>query len=91
MSMTAKVFMSGRSQALRWPASLRLQAKEVRIEPLGDGFLIRPVEEPSSHLGSWIKNYYEQHPPAPEDFLVERSDPPQERPWSDNLYSTSTE
>ena len=32
MSVTAKLFMSGRSQAIRLPAKLRLDAKEVRIE-----------------------------------------------------------
>mgnify|MGYP006207002979 CR=1 FL=1 len=32
MPVTAKVFMSGRSQALRLPAKLRVDAKEVLVE-----------------------------------------------------------
>lgn len=36
MSTTARIFMSGRSQALRLPAKLRLQAKAVRIEQIGN-------------------------------------------------------
>ena len=36
MTTTAKLFMSGRSQAIRLPAKLRLQAQEVRIEQIGD-------------------------------------------------------
>lgn len=36
MSTTAKLFMSGRSQAIRLPAKFRLQAQEVRIEQVGD-------------------------------------------------------
>jgi len=42
MSTTAKVFMSGRSQAIRLPAKLRLQTKEVQIEQIGDALWLKP-------------------------------------------------
>jgi len=82
MTTTAKIFMSGRSQALRWPASLRLQAQEVTIEPMGDGYWIRPVDSPASSMAQWLKAYYANHPALPDAFLTHRLDsPPQERDW----------
>lgn len=82
MSTTAKIFMSGRSQALRWPASLRLHAQEVTIEPMGDGYWIRPVDSPASSMAQWLRQYYTQHPALPHTFLVERNDAlPQDRDW----------
>ena len=90
MSTTAKIFMSGRSQALRWPASLRLQAEEVTIEPMGDGYWIRPVDSPASSMAQWLRQYYAQHPALPDTFLANRIDPPpQERDWGPGLGSKS--
>ena len=40
MSITAKLFMSGRSQAIRLPDKLRIAAKEVQIEQIGTGLWI---------------------------------------------------
>jgi Antidote-toxin recognition MazE, bacterial antitoxin len=45
MSTNAKLFMSGRSQAMRLPAKLRLQAQEVRIEQIGDALWLQPLAE----------------------------------------------
>lgn len=42
MAITVKLFMSGRSQAIRLPAKLRLAATTVQIEQMGDGLWIRP-------------------------------------------------
>ena len=42
MTITARVFISGRSQALRWPAKFRLQAKEVRLEQIGNDIRLHP-------------------------------------------------
>lgn len=36
MTTTAKLFMSGRSQAIRLPAKLRMQAQEVCVEQIGN-------------------------------------------------------
>ena len=43
MSATAKVFWSGRSQAVRLPKEFRLDAKEVRIRRHGDTLILEPI------------------------------------------------
>lgn len=40
---TAKIFMHGRSQAVRLPKEFRLPGKEVRVRKIGDGVLLEPV------------------------------------------------
>ena len=81
--ITAKLFMSGRSQAIRLPARLRLQADEVRIEPIGDALWVQPRREPAADMGQWLAAFYRDTEPLPEDFLQTRDDaPPQERDWS---------
>lgn len=83
MAITARVFMSGRSQALRWPAKLRLQAKEVRLEPLGNGVWLQPELPPEQDLGLWLQQFYASTEQLPADFLADRQDAPaQERDWS---------
>lgn len=51
MNTTAKLFMSGRSQAIRLPATLRLQAQEVHIEQIGWALLEQPKTTPSNDIG----------------------------------------
>jgi antitoxin VapB len=81
-SATTKIFMSGRSRAIRLPARFRLDSQEVRIEQLGQALLIQ-AEPAQGSLGSWLQNFYAHHDRLPEDFLAERGDsPPQERDWS---------
>lgn len=41
---TAKLFMHGRSQAVRLPKEFRLPGKEVRVRRVGQGILLQPVE-----------------------------------------------
>ena len=41
---TAKIFMSGRSQAVRLPKALRFNVAEVHIRRVGDGLLLTPVK-----------------------------------------------
>ena len=83
MSITARVFMSGRSQALRLPAKLRLHAKEVRVEQIGNDLWLHP-ETPLEHdMGRWLQNFYASTDTLPDDFLADRQDAPaQERDWS---------
>jgi antitoxin VapB len=74
--------MSGRSQALRLPAKLRLNSKQVRIEQIGHDFWVHPEPVPESDMGQWLARFYEQTEPLPEEFLADRQDPaPQERHW----------
>ena len=83
MSTSAKLFMSGRSQAIRWPAKLRIDASEVVIERVGDAYLIKPQTQAPQNLGEWLRALYADTEPFPHNFLVERDDrPPQERDWS---------
>lgn len=78
----ARVFMSGRSQAIRLPARLRLSSKDVTIEPIGGGLWIQPDQAAVGDLGSWLSRFYAEHPPLPDNFLAERGDAaPQERNW----------
>ncbi len=42
---TAKIFMSGRSQAVRLPKAFRLPGKEVHITKKGDGVLLEPIRK----------------------------------------------
>ena len=44
MTATAKLFKSGRSQAVRLPKEFRFEGKEVRISRHGRGVLLEPVE-----------------------------------------------
>lgn len=83
MSVTAKVFMSGRSQALRLPAKLRLQVQEVSIEQIGNDLWLHPKTAECDDMGRWLENFYASSDPLPEDFLADRQDTPaQERDWS---------
>ncbi len=82
MTISAKLFMSGRSQAIRLPAKLRLSAKVVLIEQIGDGLWIRPEPEPTQNMGVWLQSFYDNTEALPEDFLAERHDAPaQARDW----------
>ena len=44
---TAKVFMSGRSQAVRLPIEFRFTCDEVEISREGDAVVLRPVRAPA--------------------------------------------
>jgi len=41
---TAKIFMHGRSQAVRLPKEFRLPGKEVRVRRVGRAVLLEPME-----------------------------------------------
>lgn len=47
MTATAKLFKSGRSQAVRLPKEFRFEGKEVRVSRHGRGVLLEPVAEES--------------------------------------------
>ena len=83
MTITAKLFMSGRSQAIRLPAKLRLQAQEVRIEQIGNALWVQPETEASDNMGKWLQAFYATTEALPSDFLADRNDaPPEQRDWS---------
>ena len=77
MSETAKVFMNGRSQAVRLPAAFRFKGSEVLIERRGDAVVLR---EKSATLGTAMREFFATSEPVPDDFLKDRGDaPPQAR------------
>lgn len=83
MSITAKLFMSGRSQAIRLPAKLRIDAKEVRIEQVGNALWIQPDTSPQHDLANWLETFYATSDPLPDSYLADRHDaPPQSRDWT---------
>lgn len=83
MTITARVFMSGRSQALRWPAKWRLQVKEVRLERIGNDIWLHPELPLEQDMGRWLQQFYASTEALPAEFLVDRLDAPaQVRDWS---------
>jgi antitoxin VapB len=46
MTTTAKIFMTGRSQAVRLPLELRFEGKEVIAKRFGGGVLLLPMDAP---------------------------------------------
>jgi antitoxin VapB len=67
MARTAKLFMNGRSQAVRLPAEFRFPGREVLIERQGDAVLLRPKP------GGWA-DFFARPSQVPEDFLAHRED-----------------
>ena len=77
MSDTAKIFMNGRSQAVRLPAAFRFTGREVLIEKRGGAVILR---EKSETMGAALREFYANVDPLPDDFLKDRGDAaPQKR------------
>lgn len=70
---TAKIFMSGRSQAVRLPKQFRLPGKEVRIRQVeGGGLLLEPVVQSIDEIWAAIDargpiDIERNQPPMPAD------------------------
>lgn len=83
MTLTAKLFMSGRSQAIRLPAKLRMDAKEVRIQQVGGALWVQAEASPEQNMADWLLEFYRLTEVLPDTFLNDRNDsPPQTRDWS---------
>ena len=72
MPKTAKIFMNGRSQAVRLPADFRFKGHEVYIERQGDAVILRPKP------AGW-DDFFAHPSKVPADFLEERRDLPPEK------------
>jgi antitoxin VapB len=82
MSGIVKLFMSGRSQAIRLPAKLRFQTSQVRIEQVGNALWVTPDKPQERNLSKWLASFYVENEALPDDFLRNREDPPaQDRDW----------
>ena len=75
---TAKVFWSGRSQAVRLPKAFRFEADEVRIRRHGDAVILEPVARDWTWLDALIR-------PLDADFTAASAEdvPGQDRPELD--------
>jgi antitoxin VapB len=65
---TAKLFKSGRSQAVRLPKEFRFDGKEVFVKKVGEAVVLLPREN------SW-RTLYESLDLFSEDFMKERAQP----------------
>jgi antitoxin VapB len=73
MRKTAKIFMNGRSQAVRLPKECRFDCDEVYVEKQGDRIILSPRQP------GWDE-FFDQVSVFGEDFLAKRDDePPQNR------------
>jgi antitoxin VapB len=73
MSDTAKIFMTGRSQAVRLPKALRFEGKEVLAKRFGNGVLLLPIEDSYAMLREAVGEFEP-------GFRLERAQPdPQSR------------
>jgi antitoxin VapB len=77
----AKVFWSGRSQAVRLPKEFRFEGKEVRIRRHGTGVLLEPIAADWDWLDRITR-------PLDADFIaaVMEQPPAQERPEIDEFF-----
>jgi antitoxin VapB len=80
---TAKVFWSGRSQAVRLPKQFRVEAREVRIRTRGKGIILEPVPDTWSWLDAIAGT-------LDEDFVEAVKEQPQatERPEIEKLFGS---
>lgn len=85
MKKTARLFMNGRSQAVRLPAEFRFEGKEVYIrrDPDTGDVILSSRKKPEKNWKSYwamVEELRRQAPEEFEDFLADRMDsPPQER------------
>ncbi len=69
----AKLFMNGRSQAVRLPREFRFEGEEVFIKKTRSGILLIPKDQ--SVWDTWEKNLMKHEEP----FLPERNQPGQQK------------
>jgi antitoxin VapB len=67
---TAKIFMNGRSQAVRLPRQYRFAGSQVLVKRVGEGVLLLPFQEPWETLVSSLEMFSD-------DFMVTRHQPGQ--------------
>ncbi|KMK50661.1 hypothetical protein RO21_10570 [[Actinobacillus] muris] len=76
--ITAKLFWTGNSQAIRLPKAFRFAGEEVRIEKQGNKVIIEPVV----NNWDWLDELGELDPTFVSAVQSERQTPAQEREWS---------
>lgn len=76
---TAKLFMNGRSQAVRLPQEFRFHGDQVRIRRIGRGVLLEPMEFDLAQWFAELDQFAEEpfmsdgrnQPPAPDRDMFE--------------------
>jgi antitoxin VapB len=78
---TARVFWSGRSQAVRLPKEYRVEGREVRIRRRGNAIVLEPIPE----NWAWLDDLPQR---LDADFVeaVQEKPPTPERPGLDKLF-----
>ena len=76
----AKVFMTGRSQAVRLPKEYRVAGDSVYVKRLGNGILLLPK------TGDRWAGLFAALDQFPRDFSILRESRPQERSGLENLF-----
>ena len=66
--LTAKVFQSGNSQAIRIPKEVQTDQTELTIRKFGDCYILYPVDDPWYPLRQTIGT-------LPDDFMDDRDQP----------------
>jgi antitoxin VapB len=80
---TARLFRSGRSQAVRLPKEYRLAGTEVVVKHFGHGVLLLPLDDPWKTLEAGLAGFEP-------GFVLTREQPPaQERAEIDALAPTA--
>lgn len=82
---TAKLFWSGRSQAVRLPKEFRFEGDEVRIRRQGNAVVLEPIAKDYSQDWAWLDELVAR---VDGRFLEEGIEEPlpQERPELDDLF-----
>ncbi len=65
---TARLFRSGRSQAVRLPKNYRFQGREVAVKHFGNGVLPLPIDDPWATLEAGLESFET-------GFVIERCQP----------------
>jgi antitoxin VapB len=69
---TAKLFQSGRSQAVRLPKEYRFRGSEVVVKHFGNGVLLLPIDDPWQMLEAGLEAFEP-------GFVLSREQPEQQR------------
>jgi antitoxin VapB len=69
---TARLFRSGRSQAVRLPKDYRFVGSEVAVKHFGNGVLLLPIDDPWSTLEVGLSSFEP-------GFVIERHQPDEQQ------------
>ena len=78
MAIVAKVFWSGRSQAIRLPKEFRFDGKEVTVRREGKAVILEPLEDE----WAWLDQFADPVDPAFEAALKEDPGQPERRDFT---------